>query len=66
MRVLVAVRYNPVLKAFYQRLGRAGNAKKVALTACMRKLVTILKAMGTHQQPWHGQEVPRAEHPRLP
>lgn len=60
MSTLVAVRYNPVLKAFYQRLCTAGKAKKVALTACMRKLLTILNAMGKHQKPWHVQEVPSA------
>jgi transposase len=60
MSVLVAVRYNPVLKAFSQRLCRAGKAKKVALTACMRKLLTILNAMVKPQKPWHGQEVPSA------
>jgi transposase len=57
---LVAVRYNPVLKAFYQRLCTAGKAKKVALTACMRKLLTILNAMVKHQKLWHVQEVPSA------
>ena len=60
MSALVAVRYTPVLKAFYQRLGPVGQAKKVALPAWMRKLVTMLKAMGKHQQPGHGQEVPSA------
>jgi transposase len=60
MSTLVAVRYNPVLKAFYQRLCAAGKAKKVALTACMRKLLTILNAMGKHQTPWQAQEVPSA------
>jgi transposase len=60
MSTLVAVRYNPVLKTFYQRLCRAGKAKKVALTACMRKLLTILNAMAKHQKPWHVQEVPSA------
>jgi transposase len=60
MSALVAVRYNPVLKAFYQRLCTAGKAKKVALTACMRKLLTILNAMVKHQKPWHVQEVPSA------
>jgi transposase len=58
MSTLVAVRHNPVLKAFYQRLGTVGKAKKVALTACMRKLLTILNAMVKHQKSWHGQEVP--------
>jgi len=53
---LVAVRYNPVLKAFYQRLRAAGKLAKVALTACMRKLLTILNAMVKHQTPWQPQE----------
>jgi transposase len=57
MSALVAVRHNPVLKAFYERLVAAGKAKKVALTACMRKLLTILNAMVKHQTPWHPQEV---------
>jgi transposase len=60
MSTLVAVRYNPVLKAFYARLCMAGKAKKVALTACMRKLLTILNAMAKHQKPWYVQEVPSA------
>jgi transposase len=60
MSTLVAVRYNPALKAFYARLCTAGKAKKVALTACMRKLLTILNAMAKHQKPWHVQEEPIA------
>ena len=60
MSPLVAVRSNPVLRAFYQRLCTAGNAKKVALTACMRKLLTRLDAMVKHQTPGHMQEVPSA------
>ena len=60
MSTLVAVRYNPVLKRFYERLCAAGKAKKVALTACMRKLLTILNAMVKHLKPWHVQEVPNA------
>ena len=48
MSTLVAVRYNPLLKAFYERLRAAGKAAKVALTACMRKLLTILNAMMKH------------------
>ena len=59
MSTLVAVRYNPVLKAFYERLRTAGKAAKVAL-ACMRKLLTMLNAMVKHQKPWHVQEVPSA------
>ena len=60
MSTLVAVRYNPVLKAFYERLRTAGKAAKVALTACMRKLLMMLNAMVKHQKPWHVQEVPSA------
>ena len=60
MRTLVAVRYDPVLKRFYERLCAAGKAKKVALTACMRKLLTILNAMVKHHKPWQVQEVPSA------
>ncbi len=52
MCTLVAVRHNPVLKVFYQRLRAAGKAPKVALTACMRKLLTILNAMLKHRTPW--------------
>lgn len=45
MATLVATRHNPVIRAFYQRLLQAGKPKKVALTACMRKLLTILNAI---------------------
>ncbi len=53
MGTLVAVRHNPVLRAFYQRLRTAGKLPKVALTACMRKLLTILNAMLKHQTRWN-------------
>jgi transposase len=52
MSPLAAVRHNPVLKAFYERLRSVGKAPKVALTACMRKLLTILNAMRKHRTPW--------------
>jgi transposase len=52
MATLVAVRHNPVLRAFYQRLCAAGKPKKVALTACMHKLLTILNAMLRHRTHW--------------
>ena len=42
MATLVATRHNPVIRAFYQRLQAAGKVKKLALTACIRKLLTIL------------------------
>ena len=49
MAVLVAVRHNEVIRTFYERLVAAGKAKKMALTACMRKLLTILNAMIEHR-----------------
>lgn len=52
MPTLVAVRCNPVLREFYERLLRAGKPRKVALTACMRKLLTILNAMLKHGAEW--------------
>ena len=52
MAALVASRHNPVIKAFYQRLLAAGKPKKVALVACMRKLLTILNAMVSSRKPW--------------
>jgi transposase len=52
MGALVGVRYNPVLKAFYHRLLPNGKAKKVALVACMRKLLTILNAMVRTNTSW--------------
>jgi transposase len=57
MSTLVAVRYNPVLKACYERLRAVGKAAKVALTACMRMLLTILNAMVKHHTPWQPQAV---------
>ena len=54
MGALVASRFNPVLRDFYQRLLEAGKPKKVALTACARKLLTILNTMartGSHWDP---------------
>jgi transposase len=52
MAALVASRYNKVLKSFYQRLLQAGKPKKLALTAVMRKLLTILNAMVRDKTPW--------------
>jgi transposase len=52
MAALVATRCNPVIRNFYQRLLAAGKAKKVALVACMRKLLTILNSMLKHNRPW--------------
>ena len=52
MGVISAIRYNPVIKVFYERLLKAGKPKKVALMACMRKLLTILNAMARDRAPW--------------
>lgn len=52
MAALVASRHNAVLRAFYQRLLAAGKPKKLALVACMRKLLTILNTLLRTQQPW--------------
>ena len=60
MAAVVAARFNPVIRAFYRRLCTAGKAKKVALTACMRKLLTILNAMLKHRTPWCPNVAPHA------
>ncbi len=60
MGALVASRFNPVIRDFYQRLLAAGKPKKVALTACMRKLVVILNSMLKWRSPWS------AQHARIP
>jgi transposase len=56
MAALTAVRWNPVIREFYQRLLRAGKAKKVALVACARKLLVILNAILRDQRPWQPSE----------
>ena len=52
MASISLVRHNPVFKEFYERLLSKGKQKKVALTACMRKLVVIINAMFRDQRPW--------------
>lgn len=52
MAALVAARHNPAIRLFYRRLVEAGKPKKVALVACMRKLLTILNAMVKAGRPW--------------
>jgi transposase len=52
MAALTATRHNPVVRAFYRRLLRAGKAKKVALTACLHKLLLILTAIVHAGTPW--------------
>ncbi len=52
MATLTAARHNQAIKAFYQRLKTAGKLPKVALVACMRKLLTMLNAMVKSNTPW--------------
>ena len=52
MATLVAIRWNPVLKAHYQGLVERGRPKKVALVACMRRLLGILNAIVRSGTPW--------------
>jgi transposase len=56
MAALAASRHNPMIKAFYQKLLAAGKMKKVALVACMRKLLVILNAMVKSNTPWRSVE----------
>lgn len=55
MAALSAKKFNPVIRIFYERLIQHGKEKKVALTACMRKLLVILNAMMHSNQPWRMQ-----------
>ncbi len=52
MAALVGIKHNPVLRVFYERLRAAGKPFKVAVTACMRKLLTILNAMLHQNRRW--------------
>jgi transposase len=56
MATISATRFNPVIKEFYERLLKAGKKKKVAVVACMRKLLTILNAMIKHQEGWRERQ----------
>jgi transposase len=55
MAALTAARHNPVIRPFYQRLRQAGKPPKVALTACMRKILVILNAMLKNRTYWNPQ-----------
>jgi transposase len=56
MAALSAMRFNPTIAAFYQRLRAAGKAAKVALVACMRKLLTILNAVLRNRRSWQAPQ----------
>ena len=58
MATLVATRYNPVIRPHYQNLLVKGKLKKVALIACLRKLLTMLNAMVREGEPWKHQPTP--------
>ena len=62
MGALVASRHNPAVRDFYQRLLAAGKPKKVALVACMRKLLVILNSMLKHGSPWCDVIQPEVAH----
>ena len=53
MATLSAIRFNPQIKVFYQRLCDAGKQKMVAIVACMRKLLIIMNAMIKKNELWH-------------
>lgn len=55
MGTLAAIRHNPVIKAFHERMIAAGKEKKVAITACMHKLLIILNAIIKNSTPWNPQ-----------
>jgi len=55
----VAFRFNPVLKQFYERLKASGKVSKVAITACSRKLLTILNAMVRDRVRWDASRAPQ-------
>jgi transposase len=56
MATLVAVRRNTLIKSFYTRLREKGKPAKVALVACMRKMITILNQMVMHKNLWQERE----------
>jgi transposase len=56
MGAVVAIRHNPIIKDFYERLLSRGKPKKLAITACVRKMLVILNAMVRDQKPWQVSE----------
>jgi len=57
MATLAAIRFNPTIRGFYKRLCQTGKLRKVAITASMRKFITILNAMVRDQKPWRSSPV---------
>jgi transposase len=60
MAALSAIHYNPVIKSFYERLRKAGKRHKVAMVACMRRMLTILNTMVRNNTHWHAQPISMA------
>ena len=60
MGTLAATRRNPIIRAFYHRLLAGGKPKKLALVACMRKMLTILNTMVRTRQPWSADHISEA------
>ena len=58
MATLTAIRWNPVIKAFYERLIDRHKLKQVAITSCMRKLLTIINVMVRDHKPWNVKAQP--------
>ena len=58
MAVITAIQFNPAIRTFYIRLVAAGKAKKMALVACMRKLLTVLNAMVRSGTCWEDHSAP--------
>jgi transposase len=57
MAALVAKSHNPIIREYYDRLIDAGKPPKLALTACMRKMFTMLNAIVRDQTPWNGKQI---------
>ncbi|MBW8016749.1 MAG: IS110 family transposase [Planctomycetes bacterium] len=55
MPTLVAIQYNPAIREFYRRLLKAGKTKMIAVTACMRKMLTILNVMVARKEYWNSE-----------
>ena len=56
MAMLSAIQHNPIMKQFYEKLVAQGKHKKVAITACMRKMIAILNTMVRNDTPWQTVE----------
>jgi transposase len=59
MAVVAALRCNPIIKAYYRKLRAAGKKPKVAMVACIHKLLGILNAIARSKKPWRAPEPAR-------